>query len=140
MPTENRHQEGFSLTEVIVAFAILTLSLAALLQSFSLGSQSVSRSENVINAMSFARSKMEEIGHTVDLEQGEVSGDYKPLDYGWKVTIDPFDPNEMKVLTWQDGAPTPDTNLYNVLVSVYDQKSGRLLYELETVKLKAPDA
>ena len=135
--TSSKNQDGFSLTEVIVAFAILSVSLAVLMQSFSLGSKSITHAQKVLEAASYAQSKLEEVGYTIELKRQEKSGEFQPLGFGWNVTIDPFDKNQMKILTLKDGTPTPDTNLFKTKISIYEQASGRLLYELETIRLKA---
>ncbi|MCI0428959.1 MAG: prepilin-type N-terminal cleavage/methylation domain-containing protein [Rhodospirillales bacterium] len=66
---------GFTLLEVLVAFVILALALAALVQTFGSGMRGVAASERHVMAALAARSLLERVGHDIPLESGEVSGE-----------------------------------------------------------------
>ncbi len=132
---DKRHgQSGFSLTEVVVAFAILAMSVTVLLQSFSLGQKKISHSELLLDAGYFAQSKLEEVGPSIELRRQEVVGVYEPYGFGWRVVIDPFDPELMQIIPQGEESKNRETRLYRAHVSVHEESSGRLLFEMSTVK------
>lgn len=79
---------GFTLLEVLIAFTILSLSLAVVMQAFSTGFASLERAKDQTVAMLQARSKLAELGQTVPLEPGEQGGE---LDDGatWRMVVEP---------------------------------------------------
>ena len=83
-------QKGFTLIEVMVAFTIMALALAALLQAFSSGLRNIGVAESYAVAAMEARSKLAEAGQVIDLEPGETGGD---LDSGgtWRAVIAPHE-------------------------------------------------
>jgi general secretion pathway protein I len=84
-----RHQSGFSLLEVLVAFAILALSLGVLLQIFSKALIATSVSETYSRAVALAESKLNAVGSELPLEEGVQSGE--PEDgMDWSVYVEPF--------------------------------------------------
>jgi general secretion pathway protein I len=89
--TVGRSSGGFTLIEVIVAFTIMALALAALLQSFATGLRNLGMAESYTGAALRARSKLAEIGQILPLEAGEQSGE---LDDGfqWHALIEPYAP------------------------------------------------
>ncbi len=91
---DNRHRRmkgdrrGFTLLEVLIAFTILALSLAVVMQAFSTGFRSLERAKDSTVATLQARSKLAELGQTILLEPGEQGGE---LDNGstWRMVIEP---------------------------------------------------
>ena len=136
MSVKSHSESGFSLTEVIVAFAVLAVSLSVLMQSFSLGGKSVRKVDRKYDAIEFGQSKMEEIGHTIELQALEISGRYEPNGFGWRMVIEPIDPVKLEVISLNDGEAILSSNLFQAHVAVYDEQSGRLLSELRTVKYR----
>lgn len=88
-----RPDRGFTLLEVLVAFAILTVSLGGLMLAFSDGLRATQSSVAVSNATLQAQSLLEEVGKTIPVRPGSVTG---TLDDGsrWEVTVAPFDTGE----------------------------------------------
>ena len=83
-----RTNKGFSLLEILVAFAILSLSLGTLLGVFGRGLKTASLSEHYAQAAIIAESKLTEIGTLLPLEESESSGVEKT--YHWQVLIEPY--------------------------------------------------
>ena len=79
---------GFTLLEVLIAFTILALSLAVVMQAFSTGFRSLERAEDSAIVTLQARSKLAELGQTIPLEPSEQGGE---LDDGatWRMVIEP---------------------------------------------------
>ncbi len=77
---------GFTLLEVIVAFTILSVALIGLLQAFTTGMRGLSAAQASAAAVMHARSKMDEIGQVIALEESELSGEFGD-GYRWEVRI-----------------------------------------------------
>lgn len=81
------HQSGFSLLEVLVAFAILSISLGVLMQIFSQAAQTTILSSQYSRAASLAEAKLNLVGtEEIPLEDGAVSGEPEG-GIAWEVTI-----------------------------------------------------
>lgn len=83
---QNR-QGGFTLIEILVAFAILAVALTALFQVFSGGLGAIGTAERHSMAMMLARSILDDVGAEIPLAIGEQRGE---LDGGfsWLVRIE----------------------------------------------------
>jgi len=89
-----RRQSGFSLLEVVVAFAILALTLGVLMQIFSRALGTTALSGEYSRAASLAESRLNAVGSEIPLEVGSYTGE--PEDgFSWEVVIDPFQPQEV---------------------------------------------
>ena len=77
---------GFTLLEVIVAFTILSVALVAILQSFATGMQGLGAAKTSATAVMHARSKLDEVGQSIQLEEGETGGDFDD-GYTWRLRI-----------------------------------------------------
>lgn len=64
-----RRSKGFSLLEVMVALAILGVSIVAIFQLFSMTLRSTGKAENYTKALIHARSVMDELYSTPDPEE-----------------------------------------------------------------------
>jgi general secretion pathway protein I len=75
---ENRRRRasgrGFTLIEILIAFAILAVALAGLLRVFSGGLQATTRAERYGEAVLLARSVLERVGSEIAIQAGEQSG------------------------------------------------------------------
>ena len=118
-------ERGFTLLEVLIAFAILAVSLGAILQAFGSGLTQISRAEHQAAAALQARSLLAEVGTTVPLRPGETSGRFD--DAEWSISIEGFAEGEgPEVLDF-------GVRLYQVRVVVGDGR--RALATLETLRL-----
>lgn len=89
-----RLQAGFSLLEVLVAFAILALSMGVLLQIFSRAMSTTAVSGSYSRAAALAEARLAEVGVTLPLEEGDFTGD--PDDgMAWSLRIQQLDASEL---------------------------------------------
>ena len=79
---------GFTLIEVLVAFAILVLTLTALMQVFSVGLRRVNTADRHVMATMLARSVLDDVGTEIPIIAGERSADIEQ-GYRWTVRIVP---------------------------------------------------
>lgn len=77
---------GFTLIEILVAFAILAVSLVALFHAFSDGLAATGRVEKVSTAVLLARSTLERVGTEIPLVEGSRVGDI-PEGGHWTVEV-----------------------------------------------------
>jgi len=83
-------QGGFSLLEVVVAFAILALSLGLLIQIFSRALQTTTLSGDYSRAATLAQAHIEAVGIDIPLEPGSYGGDAQD-GFSWQVSIAPYE-------------------------------------------------
>jgi general secretion pathway protein I len=91
---ENRKRRardgGFTLIEILIAFAILAVALAGLLRVFSGGLQATARTERYGAAVLSARSLLERVGSEIPLQPGERAGRAED-GTEWSVRMQPVD-------------------------------------------------
>ena len=124
-------ERGFTLIEIIVAFAIVALAMSALFQIFSTGLRSSVVTENYNMAVLLADSKLAGIGIQEPLEEGVQSGTFEN-GFRWETNVRPHDDGGS---TFTPGA----IEAFEVTVTV---KWGGLVRErtvsLATLRLKTP--
>lgn len=82
-------QAGFSLLEILVAFAILALSLGVLLRIFGGGGQIAAVADEYSRSIVVAESLMNSLGVEIPLEPGEREGDVDEI-YHWTLNVHPY--------------------------------------------------
>ena len=82
-----RHQRGFTLLEVLVAFAILALALAAIYEALSTSAARAAALADRVPALSLAESLLAEYSVRPEFKEAVLSGDDGP--YHWTVTQTP---------------------------------------------------
>lgn len=130
-PSRRRRQGGFSLLEVLVAFAILALTLGILIQVFSRALTTTVLSANYSRAATLAEARLNAVGVDFPLEVGEHTGEPED-DLDWRLVIEPY---ELGDVTWE---PTLTPYLVTAVVS-WDEAAGRRQLALSTLRLGAAD-
>ena len=109
-----RLERGFTLIEVLVALAILAVSLAVLLQIFSSSLDRVREDRNESVASALVQSLLARVGAEIPLREGEKHGTYSN-GFRWTVQIAPYGNAEDRKawpvnaftvkagVTWRDG-------------------------------------
>jgi general secretion pathway protein I len=95
-------QSGFTLLEVLVAFAVLAVMIVPILQVFGGGLGSAETARAYSTAVLLARSKLAEVGAGEILTEGEITGSFEVPGFRWRRTITrdttqviPPDPDEL---------------------------------------------
>ena len=82
--------QGFSLLEVLVAFSVLALTLAVVLQIFSTGLRAGVLSDEYARATALAESKLAELGRLGPIQEITEEGVFDEV-YRWQLSINPPD-------------------------------------------------
>lgn len=124
MSRNSPFSEGFSLIEVIIAVAVLSLAVVGLTEGITLALQSNKDSERESTAALYASGVIETLRAEGDYENGETEGDCGEglSSYKWKQSI---------TGSGLDG-------LHEVTVTVQNAKTGKSIYELQTMLFEAP--
>jgi general secretion pathway protein I len=117
-----RTERGFTLLEVLVAFAIAALALALLFRVASGGLVSVETSGRYEEAVSRARSHLAAIGRDAALVAGDSEGD-DGGGYRWHLTVTPVAGGQSRISGSISGPPPPV--LYAVVVSISWRDAGK---------------
>lgn len=130
--------QGFSLLEVLVAFAILGISLGVLLQIFSTALQAAKLSEEYAYATTLAQSKLAAIGTVVPYQEGVREGAFSDK-YAWRTTIQPYkEAKEAEVKEGLGAVMNAPISLYQVVVEVsWKTADKRRSVVLKTLRLVA---
>ncbi|KLJ02377.1 prepilin-type N-terminal cleavage/methylation domain-containing protein [Luteimonas sp. FCS-9] len=137
-PGAGRGQSGYTLIEVIVAFAVLGLGLMLLLGTLSNGTRQVRWAADAGRAALHARSLLDGVGLSIPVAPGQSTGTFEDGRYRWTLDIAPFvDPDLPPVAAASPGGP----QLFELTLAMDWGEAGpreRLL--LRTLRLRAPDA
>jgi general secretion pathway protein I len=130
--TRRPSQRGFSLLEVLVAFAILAVSLGVLLGIFSRATSATIASAQYSQAATLAESLLTLAGHEIALEEGAISGTTES-GFSWELTLLELD------LSQEFPTTTLTVTAYRVNATVlwFDAGRPRRLM-LSTLKLVEP--
>jgi len=122
-------QRGFSLLEVLVAFAILSIALGVLLQIFATGMRNAGLSEEYSQAALYAESILAAYGREAPLAEGMRSGPINDR-FSWRGTVSAY----------ADGFPEPEKigmRVYHISVEVFwdENQARKRAVTLETLRL-----
>lgn len=124
--------QGFTLIEVVIAFAILGLSVGAILNLCSTGYARVLKTTNTRLAVLAARSLVDAIRTEQGFVSGHQSGTMAP-DIRWKIDIRPFDDAASEV------SEASSTTLTPYFIAVHAEKGigpNKGEADIQTIQLK----
>lgn len=132
-----RGERGYTLIEVIVAFAVLGLALMLLLGTLSNGTRQVRWAADAGRAALHARSLLDGIGIDIPVVPGRSTGGFEDGRYRWTLEIAPF----------VDPALPPGLNdpaaqqLFEIALDVdWGEGSPRERLQVHTLRLREADA
>ena len=135
-PRLRRGQAGYSLIEVIVAFALLALALSLLLGTLSGATRQVRWSNEAGRAALHAQSLLDTVGVGGPLRPGRRNGEFDDGRYRWSLQVSP----------WSDGlaatgpAAPGSATLYELVLTVQWSDGGpRERLQLRTLRLAPTD-
>jgi general secretion pathway protein I len=120
-------EAGFTLVEVIVALAILALSLSVLLGTISNTAWRSAQAEKLTRAGSLAQSLLARAGTEMSIREGETTGEF-PGGFRWRLIAQRYDDSVARIerrlagaqsgLEWNGGERWP-VAAYTVSVEVF---------------------
>lgn len=121
-----RHQRGYSLLEVIVAFAVLALALTLLLGSLSGAARQVKQADLRSRAVLHAQSLLAVTGVVEPLQEGERSGQWEDGRYRWQLQVAPYQEPRSGTLPVVDTPGGPRLAQLTLQVSWGDTDADRM--------------
>lgn len=120
-------QAGFTHLEVIVALAVLSVSLTLILRTLSGGFHHQQRAATLANATAFAQSLLARIGSDLPLNAGRQSGSL-PNGFWWEVQVIPYG-DGADLQAWPVAA-------YSMTVRVFEREGAeKEAFALTTLRL-----
>ena len=114
----DRHIQGYTLIEVLVAMTILAMSLTVLFRIFSTGLRNVDISADYARAVIVAETQLAAAGLDVELRQGQTEGAVDERFY-WMRTVENY------ALAGQSDDQKMPVSAFLVTVAVEWQRRGR---------------
>jgi type II secretion system protein I len=121
----NKDDRGFTLVEVLVALAILVISLAVLLKIIATNLDRTRQVRNETTAASLLQSLLAQTGTSIPISVGDRQGVF-PGGYGWQLHVEPYG----------DYAPGSTVAAMTVVATVRWQDDGRI-YSRSLTTLRA---
>ena len=131
-PVSTRSSErGFSLLEVLVAFAVFSLALGVLFQIFSSGLRSADLARAYSEAVVIAESRLAAFSGDALIEAGAQQGVVADT-YHWSTRVTPYDPDI-------DGGVPEGLEAFHVSVRVYWGQGSEREVALDTMQFQWVD-
>lgn len=121
-----KHQRGYSLLEVIVAFAVLALALTLLLGSLSGASRQIKQADLRSRAVLHAQSLLAVTGVVEPLQDGERSGEWEDGRYRWQLQVAPYQEPRTDALPVADTVAGPRLAQLTLQISWGDTDADRM--------------
>lgn len=83
---------GFALVEMVIAFVVFAFALGVLMEVNASSLRAARRSAAMTQAALLAKSKLDEVGVGVNLDEGRDNGRFEGTDYAWSLDIAKMDP------------------------------------------------
>ncbi|MCX5913141.1 MAG: type II secretion system protein [Deltaproteobacteria bacterium] len=132
---KGRGRGGFTLVEVVVAMAILGISLVLVIELFSGGLRLGRASEEYTVAAQLARQKIEEIALYKKVEEGIEEGEFDST-YRWQVEVKKID----LLLLANETDYKPPADLYQIQVRIiWKSGSKERTTRIETFRAVKPE-
>jgi general secretion pathway protein I len=126
---------GYTLIEVIVAFALLALALTVLLGSLSNAARQVHWADGAGRATLYAQSLLDQTGVGEALRPGSRDGSFEDGRYRWTIDVRPvIDPATHLATTTSDGA-----QLFEIVLDVDWGDAAAQHLHLQTLRLSRSD-
>lgn len=133
-----RAARGFTLIEVIVAFAVLALALTLLLGTLSGAARQVRWADDAGRAALHAQSLLDQTGVGEALQPGQREGEFEEGRYRWSLQVEPWrDPAAQDLALVDPGAPQL---MQLTLVVQWGDGGPRQRLQLQSLRLVTPDA
>lgn len=137
-PTAHRFQSGYTLIEVIVAFAVLALALTLLLGTLSGASRQVRWADDAGRAALHAQSLIDQIGVGEALAPGQRQGDFENGRFHWQLDVAPWrDPSQPPAGDQPQFLSAPSLLAVSLRVTWGDAANQRL--QVSTLRLVQPE-
>lgn len=131
----NKRQSGFTLLEVLVAFSMLAVTFATVMQIIAGSAKNTVRATQDTKIAMLAQSKLDELGLLEPIEEGQTNGDFDDVT-SWQMEIIPFD-------VPYEGDYNQDFSAVELmevkLVIISDIGGRRYETKFETLRAVAPD-
>lgn len=135
-PRPRTRAAGYTLIEVVVAFAVLGLALMLLLGTLSNGARQVRWSADAGRATLHARSLLDDVGIAIPVETGTTRGTFDDGRYRWALAIAPYEDPDAAPTLIDPGA----ARLFALTLDVDWGAAGpRERLRLRTLRLRASD-
>ncbi|MDB6164161.1 MAG: xpsI [Xanthomonadaceae bacterium] len=132
--SSRRRARGYTLIEVIVAFALLALALTLLLGSLTNASRQVHWADGAGRATLFAQSLLDQTGVAEPLAAGTRQGNFENERYRWTIDIRPYvDNGSATQAATADGA-----QLFEVALHIEWGPSAAQRLDMQTLRLSRP--
>jgi general secretion pathway protein I len=126
---------GYTLIEVIVAFALLALALTVLLGSLSNAARLIHWADGAGRATLYAQSLLDQTGVGEPLHAGSSSGTFDDARYHWTLDVQPYiDPATGTVASTADGA-----QLFRLALDVDWGTAAAQHLQIRTLRLSRPE-